>query len=88
MADEPRFEQALGGLRKTVEALESGDLGLDEALARYEEGVRLLGRCKALLDGAERKVSLLTGVDPDGSPCTEPFDATATVAPETRRARE
>lgn len=73
------FEEAIGALGKAVEALEAGDLGLDDALARYEEGVGLLVRCRSLLDGAERRVALLTGVDDDGAPRTEPFDAQATA---------
>jgi exodeoxyribonuclease VII small subunit len=73
------FETALEGLERVVSALETGELGLDEAIVRYEEGVRLLSRCRALLEGAERKVALLTGVDADGKPVTEPFDASATA---------
>ena len=75
------FEDALDRLGRVVEALEGGDLGLDAALARYEEGVRLLVRCRSLLDGAEQRVALLTGVDVDGTPRTEPFDAQATTEP-------
>lgn len=76
---EPSFESALAGLERAVAALESGRLDLDEALKQYEEGVRLLGHCNALLDGAERKVALLTGVNADGIPDTAPFNATATA---------
>jgi exodeoxyribonuclease VII small subunit len=72
--DEVGFEESLRRLDRAVAALEDGELGLDEALARYEEGVRLLGRCKALLDAAERQVALLTGLDGDGTPQTVPFD--------------
>jgi exodeoxyribonuclease VII small subunit len=77
---DPGFEDALNELEGLVVALETGELGLDEALARYELGVRLLARCRALLDGAERRVALLTGVDSDGNPLTASFDAAATVA--------
>jgi exodeoxyribonuclease VII small subunit len=73
------FEGSLHRLERAVEELEGGDLGLDDALAKYEEGVRLLARCHGLLDAAERKVALLTGVDEDGRPATEPFDAAAAV---------
>jgi exodeoxyribonuclease VII small subunit len=73
------FETALRRLEQTVLELESGELGLDGALAQYELGVRILKRCYGLLDGAERTVALLTGVDADGRPLTAPFDATATA---------
>src|SRR5262249_26083621 len=77
MDTEIGFEAALQRLERAVEALEAGDLGLDGALAKYEEGVRLLAHCHGLLDAAERKVTLLTGVDGDGNAATTPFDATA-----------
>ncbi len=68
------FEPSLQALEQTVSALESGDLDLDAALAAYERGVRLLSRCKGLLDRAERQVALLTSVDNSGQPQTAPFD--------------
>jgi exodeoxyribonuclease VII small subunit len=73
------FEETLRLLEQAVTALEGGDLGLDEALARYEDGVRLLGRCKAMLDQAERRVAILNGTDADGSPVAVPFDVSATA---------
>jgi exodeoxyribonuclease VII small subunit len=73
------FEAALRRLEQTVAELESGELGLDGALASYAQGVRILKRCYSLLDGAERTVALLTGVDAEGRPVTAPFDATATA---------
>ena len=79
MGSEAGFEPALRRLEQVVEELEAGDLGLDGALAKYEEGVRLLARCRGLLDGAERKVALLTGVDAAGAALTIPFDAAATA---------
>ena len=80
-ADEPEtnFEQALGELERIVAVLERGDTPLAEALARYEQGVRLLARCHHLLDSAEQTVALLTNVDEAGNPRTAPFDATATA---------
>jgi len=76
------FEAAVEELEKIVEELERGGPDLGSALARYERGVRLLGHCQGLLDGAERSVSLLTGVDESGRPITSPFDASATaIAP-------
>jgi exodeoxyribonuclease VII small subunit len=73
-----RFEDAIRRLEGAVAALEEGTIDLDEALARYGEGVRLLARCRALLDEAEQKVALLNQVDEAGNPRTTPFDASAT----------
>jgi exodeoxyribonuclease VII small subunit len=79
MIDAAGFEAALQQLERTVEDLESGELGLDGALAKYELGVRLLTHCYSLLDRAERIVALLDAVDESGQPLTSPFDVTATA---------
>lgn len=68
-----RFEEAMAELEKLVERLERGNLGLDEALAEYEKGVRLIRHCRNLLKHAEQRIELLTGVDQEGNPVTEPF---------------
>jgi exodeoxyribonuclease VII small subunit len=68
------FEESLDELEKIVAELESGKLGLADALARYEQGVKHLKGCQQLLDAAERKIELLSGVDADGNPITQPFD--------------
>ena len=77
---EPDFESALRTLETVVDNLERGDSGLAEALAKYEQGVRLLALCHGTLDKAERSVALLTGVDGEGNLTTTPFDDAATVA--------
>ncbi len=66
-------------LEEIVHALEEGDIGLQESLERYEEGVRLLRQSYELLDRAERRIELLSGVDANGNAITQPFDATATA---------
>ena len=79
---EPNFEDALTRVERIVEDLERGEPSLSAALAKYEDGVKLLRRCYDLLDQAERSVALLTGVDEQGQPTTAPFDAAATPARE------
>jgi exodeoxyribonuclease VII small subunit len=73
------FEQSLAELDRIVRDLEDGQLGLEEALARYEVGVGLLKRCYGQLRAAEQRILLLTGVDAEGQPVSEPFDHTATA---------
>lgn len=73
------FEDSLAKLEGIVEDLEAGELGLADALASYEEGVARLRRCHAQLEAAERRIELLSGVDADGNPVTEPFDDSATA---------
>jgi exodeoxyribonuclease VII small subunit len=77
-SDQPSFEQSLERLEEIVHALEEGELGLNEALERYEEGVKLLRQSYDLLQRAERRIELLSGVDAEGNPVTQPFDDTAT----------
>jgi exodeoxyribonuclease VII small subunit len=83
-AESISFEQALKSLEQIVHDLEEGKLGLAESLSRYEQGVSLLKRCHQLLERAERRIELLTGVDSAGNPVTEVFDhqATPTASPE------
>jgi exodeoxyribonuclease VII small subunit len=68
----PSFEESLKKLESTVEQLEKGDLGLEESLKLFEEGVGLSSACKQELDAAEGKVQILVK-QRDGSVKTEPF---------------
>jgi exodeoxyribonuclease VII small subunit len=70
----PVFEECLAELEAIVTELEDGKLGLSDALARYEEGVKHLKSCHQLLERVERKIELLSGMDAEGNPITEPFD--------------
>lgn len=67
---EPRlsFEGALARLSAIVGELESGELTLEESLARFEEGVRLARASQAELDGAEARIEELLGHDDSGEP--------------------
>jgi exodeoxyribonuclease VII small subunit len=90
LPDDLTFEQALAELEQIVRELEDGRTGLEEALARYENGVRLLKRCHMQLSRAEQRIQLLTGEDADGNAVTEPFDHAPTgdadvVEPRRRR---
>jgi len=61
---EPRFEAAIARLDEIVKALERGQTPLDEALALFEEGTRLLATCGKQLDEAEQHVvRLMKGAD-------------------------
>ena len=53
------FEQAELELRTIVERLETGQVGVDEALALWERGEDLYALCRARLDAAEGKVEEL-----------------------------
>lgn len=56
---EIKFEEALKRLEKIVEDLEKGDLSLDEALKKYQEGIELSRVCNQRLDNAKKKIDYL-----------------------------
>ena len=53
------LEKALGDLEELVEELESGDLPLEKAMKKFEEGIKLTRGCQAALKEAEQKVEIL-----------------------------
>jgi exodeoxyribonuclease VII small subunit len=73
------FEQALAELEQIVHELEDSQTGLEEALARYEQGVGLIKHCYGKLRQAEQRILLLTGTDDAGQPVLKPFEHTATA---------
>jgi len=73
------FEEALVELERVVRELEDGKIGLEDSLARYEQGVALLKRCHAQLRQAEQRILELSGVDDQGNPITKPFEHVASV---------
>ena len=57
------FEQAMTRLEEIVKKLEAGDGSLDEAMKLFEEGRKIAGKCTAMLDKAEQKVTRLISAD-------------------------
>jgi len=53
------LEKALTDLEEIVEELESGDLPLEKAMKKFEEGIKLTRGCQAALKDAEQKVEIL-----------------------------
>jgi len=68
----PSFEESLKKLETIVEQLEKGDLGLEDSLKLFEEGVGLSTACKQELESAEGKGQMLVK-QRDGSVKPEPF---------------
>jgi len=54
------FEEALARLEKIVRSLEEGNVPLDNSLALFEEGTKLVRFCSEKIDAAEQKVKILT----------------------------
>ena len=53
------IESRLSELEAILEELESGDLELDQALKKFEQGVKLSRECQKTLEDAELKIKIL-----------------------------
>ena len=77
-AEKPKvkFEDQLHIVEDVVKSLESGKLGLEESLERYESGIAALRSCYRILEEAERKIQVLVK-EKDGSLTAKDLDADA-----------
>jgi len=72
---EMTFEQALDKLESIVEALEQGNVPLDQSITFYERGEKLRNHCRKLLAAAEDRVEKIR-LDGEGRASgTEPLDS-------------
>ena len=55
----PTFETSLAELEKIVEAMEEGQMPLEQSLAAYKRGAELLKFCQAQLHDAQQQVKIL-----------------------------
>lgn len=56
----PSFDERLARLEQIVAELEQGKVGLEDAIARYQEGTELIRGCRELLDRFQKRVEELT----------------------------
>ncbi len=69
------FEQALDKLEEIVEALEQGNVPLDQSISYYERGEKLRNHCRKLLAAAEDRVEKIR-LDGEGRAAgSEPLDS-------------
>lgn len=57
------FEKSLKRLERIVQDLEKGDLSLEEALKKYEQGIEFAQGCSKMLKEAKSKVEKLLKKD-------------------------
>ncbi|MGC8467396.1 MAG: exodeoxyribonuclease VII small subunit [Acidithiobacillus sp.] len=57
----PDFAATLASLEETVRRLESGQLGLEDSVVLFQQGMELARRAQAQLQDAQQKVSILLG---------------------------
>lgn len=81
------FEDAMSRLEEIVERLESGAGTLDESLEDYSNAVKLMKACHKQLEAAELKIEILSGLDADGNPITEPFESNSSDSLEEKQVK-
>lgn len=68
-----KFEQAMERLDAIVEAMESGEIGIEESISRYEEAMQLAAHCRKVLEESEQRIKKIQ-IDAAGQPKAEPFE--------------
>ena len=66
------FEKAMKQLEDIVQELEIGDLPLEKAIKKFEEGVQLSKFCSETLDETEKRIKILLQ-DQQGNVTEKPF---------------
>jgi len=64
------FEMAMKQLEQIVQALETGDMPLEKAIKKFEEGIQISKYCSEKLDESEKRITLLMR-DSDGEKVSE-----------------
>ncbi len=72
MGKKKTFETALKELENIVKQMEANDLDLEDAVKKYETGIKQSKYCLDILDKTEKKISLLS-VDKNGNLQESPF---------------
>lgn len=75
------FEKALERLESIVDEMESGQLSLDNALKKFEEGVKLSQLCTQKLNETEKRITLLMEQS-DGTVTEKPFGSQDQAEPD------
>ncbi len=52
----PSFEEALKQLETLARQIEQGQIGLEDSINKYEEGMTLVKQCREILSRAEHKI--------------------------------
>ncbi len=55
------YEESVKRIEEIVAKMESGKMPLDESIKYFQEGMKLLGECKDMLDKYEKAIKIATG---------------------------
>jgi exodeoxyribonuclease VII small subunit len=72
MTKKMTFEQSMERLEQIVQAMEQGNVPLEESMALFQEGTALAAQCEKLLDNARQQIEKVT-CNADGEPVMEEF---------------
>lgn len=67
---EPKFEEKIAELEKIIDALENGNIDLDESIEKYTQAMKLVKECDEKLKSIEQQVNQI--VSENGK--LEPFE--------------
>jgi exodeoxyribonuclease VII small subunit len=67
------FEMAMKQLEQIVQDLETGDMPLEKAIKKFEEGIKISKYCSEKLDESEKRITLLMRESDDKSASEIPF---------------
>lgn len=56
------FEENMQDLENVVVELEKGDITLEEAVEKFEQGMKISKECNDLLEESEKRISILLNV--------------------------
>ena len=56
---ELNFEQSLQLLNVILDSLDDPDIGIDESVKLYEEGIKLIRACRKKIDNAKQKIKYI-----------------------------
>lgn len=59
METKTNFEEVIQELEEIAQALEKGDLSLEQSVEKFEKGMQLSAQCKQILENAEKKITML-----------------------------
>ena len=74
-----KFEDALKRLDAIVQAMEAGEIGVEESIDKYEEAMALAAHCRQILDQAELRIKKIQ-LDTAGEPQVSPFEPPTEIA--------
>ncbi len=65
-AEPAQIEELLDDIEALVEALEGGELSLEESMDRFEKGMGMVRQGRAILESAEKRLEELIAATEDG----------------------